>query len=215
MPNRQLRAARLLALVGALALLASVSAVNAVTPTVSVSNITFTSVGQNVQDSVSVANMPSFSSYQVSVKVDPSLLNPTSIDFSKGILPSPSIVLECINGIRIAGPSCAGVPGNGPGQVTLVLLSSSSVSGSGLLFTVNYTTVKDPGCGSPINLESPTEFVTATGAPISGITVVNGEYTGTCSSVPQFSFGLAVLLAIAVPSLLILRRRALPQASPI
>ena len=198
--RKGLAEARILAVVGVLALLISVSAVNAVSPQVALSNVTSGS------ETVSVSNMPTFAGFDIAITFDPSYLTFVSFSLSGSIVTSPIITLECVNGVLIVGSSCTAV--DGVGVIHLSVVTSSAVSaGSGLLFTINWNIASSPpSCQSPIDFKS-VVFANVAGAPISGITTANGEYLGHCSSVPQFPLGIAALVAVVLPLLVVLRNR--------
>jgi len=204
--ERRVQAAEAFGLGIALFLLTSIGTVNALTPQVTAPNIAFGFVGQTLTGPVTASNLPSFGTYNVAVAVDPTLLTPTGIDLTGTMLSGSIILLECINGILVIGSTCDPVIDR-PGVAHVVVSSlTSSASGSGLLFTVDYTTVKDPGCGSPVELTAYT-FVYR-GFTQTGITGVNGQYVGSCTKVPEFPLGLAGVFVLMVPALLAFRKRA-------
>src|SRR6266566_6569779 len=109
------------------------------------------SPGTSLSYDVRVVGMPTFQGFDVSVRVNPALLNPTSVDLSGTMLPSPTVVVECING---SGTNCGA--SDGPGVVHLALVSlGGQAAGDGLLFAINYQVVAGPDftlSASPSNI---------------------------------------------------------------
>jgi hypothetical protein len=136
--------------------------VHAMTGNISVnggSTITVASSATSVSVPIQVAGSDGFNGFQIIVFADPSILSAASIDLTGSVLPSPSILAECINGFLIVGTSCAnqaGVAGTaelaaGGGSPPGSQSTTNPVSG--LIFTINYNIVGQTG-GTPIKFQT-------------------------------------------------------------
>jgi len=133
--------------------------VHASTGVVSVNGGTTITVGSgtsSVSVPIQVSNSNGFNGFQIIIVADPSILNAASIDLTGSVLPSPSILAECINGVLIAGTSCA----NQAGVAGTVELAAANNAGgsttnpvSGTIFTINYNIVGQTG-GTPISFQT-------------------------------------------------------------
>jgi hypothetical protein len=99
--------------------------------------------GATVTVQVKVANMPSFSSWQIGVKVNQTAVNPVNIDVSGNVLManyslSVKEFIKCVNG---SGTGCGNNdnPGVVTSGVTAVGTPPTNAVISGLLFTITYT----------------------------------------------------------------------------
>ncbi len=93
---------------------------------------------------VNVTNMPLFNGFNIFIKVNPSLLKPTSISTVGIIFASPLEDINCVNagaGITLGNPGNLGcTPQDGPGIAhEEVLCNGCFAQGSGLLFNVTFT----------------------------------------------------------------------------
>jgi hypothetical protein len=123
------------------------------------STITVASSATTVSVPIQVANSAGFNGFQIIVVADPSILSASSIDLTGSVLPSPSILAECINGVLVAGTSC-GIQAGVAGTVELAAGGGSPPGSqsttnpvSGLIFTINYNIVGQTG-GTPISFQT-------------------------------------------------------------
>lgn len=127
---------------------------HALTGTVSVNgggNLTVASSATSVAVPIQVAGSDGFNGYQIIVSNDPTVLSAASVTLGS-ILPNPTILAECINGVLVAGTSCATQAGV-VGTVELAVANNqggaTSNPVSGTIFTINYNIVGSTG-GSKI-----------------------------------------------------------------
>jgi len=123
------------------------------------STITVSSSATTVSVPIQVAGSDGFNGFQIIVVADPSILSAASVDLTGSVLPSPSILAECINGVLVAGTSCANQAGVA-GTVELAAGGGSPPGSqsttnpvSGLIFTINYNIVGQTG-GTPIKFQT-------------------------------------------------------------
>ena len=109
--------------------------------------ITVPSGQTTVSVPIQVANSAGFNGFQIIVLTDPTVLSAASIDLTGSVLPSPSILAECVNGVLIAGTSCA----NQAGVAGTVELAAANNAGgsttnpvSGTIFTFGFNA--SPSC---------------------------------------------------------------------
>ena len=131
---------------------------------------------------VNIVGSDALNGFDVQVVADPTILSAASVDLSGSVLASPTIVIECINGILVAGSTCA--PQDGLGVVHLGAAHIGSLTTaptSGLLFTINYNIV-GTSAGTPISFNTG-----CSGTSVSGdcVTVSNGSPT----AVPESDLG--------------------------
>jgi hypothetical protein len=102
---------------------------------------------------IMISGSDALNGFDVLVKTNPSILYPTGVTTSGSILSSAPVLVECINGILVAGNTCA--PQDGIGVVDLSKISTANLSPpvSGLLFTINYNIVGST-TGSPISFNT-------------------------------------------------------------
>ena len=108
--------------------------------------ITIPSSQTTVSVPIQVSGSDAFNGFQIIVSADPTVLSAASIDLTGSVLPSPSILVECINGVLIAGTSCASQAGAGTVELAA---GGGSPPGSmstpnpatGTIFTINYNVV--------------------------------------------------------------------------
>jgi hypothetical protein len=115
-------------------------------------------VGTTSPSTVSVPIMISgsqdFSGFDVQVYANTTYLQGASISLASSILPSPSILAECINGVLIAGTSCSSEAGFGVVQLSAAnTVGTQTSTGTGLLFTINYNVVGNTP-GTPISFNT-------------------------------------------------------------
>jgi len=94
------------------------------------------SVGSILGAAVRVQSSESFNSFDIAIRADPSVLTPVWVDMSNIAFSRGSFIVSvrCIND---RGINCGAI--DGPGIVHLYVADPSSTSsGSGLLFTINY-----------------------------------------------------------------------------
>src|SRR6266550_653216 len=91
---------------------------------------------------INVANSNPFNGFDIQVFADPSILRGSSVSLSGSVLSnSPTIVLECIDGVLIAGTVCSANDVAGVVHLAAVQNSLTSNPTTGLLFSINYNIV--------------------------------------------------------------------------
>jgi len=131
---------------------------------------------------INIAGSDALNGFDVQVFADPTILSATSVSVTGSVLASPTIVIECINGILVAGSTCAPQDGNGVVHLGAAHIGSLTVAPtSGLLFTINYNVVGNTA-GTPISFNTG-----CAGTSVSGdcVTVSNGSPT----AVPETDLG--------------------------
>lgn len=131
---------------------------------------------------INIVGSDALNGFDIQVVADPTILSAASIDLTGSVIASPTIVIECINGILIAGSTCA--PQDGLGVVHLGAAHIGSLTTaptSGLLFKINYNIV-GTSAGTPISFNTG-----CTGTSVSGdcVTISNGSST----AVPETDLG--------------------------
>ncbi len=145
--------------------------------------------------------------FDITVLTNRAVLRPAAVDFSNTILASPtSIVVECLDGALVTGPTCLAT--DVPGTIHLSLSGAAGVlstANTGLLFTAIYNiTGKTPSSGQNI------QFQTGCGSPTSPtsdppicVTITNGGSGPVSESVGTIGFNNSVdpnWVAISTPS---------------
>lgn len=131
---------------------------------------------------INIAGSDALNGFDVQVFADPTILSATSVSVTGSVIASPTIVIECINGILVAGSTCAPQDGNGVVHLGAAHIGSLTVAPtSGLLFTINYNVVGNTA-GTPISFNTG-----CAGTSVSGdcVTVSNGSPT----AVPETDLG--------------------------
>lgn len=104
---------------------------------------------------INVASSEPFNSFDIQVISDPTILSPSSVSIAGSVLGNtPTIALECINGIIVTGAVCS--TNDAQGVVHLVLSQTTltaSTPTSGLLFTINYNVIADT-TGSTVSFQT-------------------------------------------------------------
>jgi len=95
--------------------------------------------------------------FDITVLADRTVLRPAAVDFSNTILASPtSIVVECLDGALVTGPTC--LSSDVPGTIHLSLSGAAGVlstASTGLLFTAVYNiTGRTPSSGQIIQFQT-------------------------------------------------------------
>jgi len=103
---------------------------------------------------INVANSNPFNGFDIQVFADPSILRGSSVSLSGSVLSnSPTIVLECIDGVLIAGTVCSANDVAGVVHLAAVQNSLTSNPTTGLLFSINYNIVGST-TGTPIGYQT-------------------------------------------------------------
>ena len=93
---------------------------------------------------IDVSSSAGFNAFQIIVSADSSILQGASVSVSGSVLPSPTILAECLGGVLVAGTSCA-AQASGTQFVELAVANQGGMSTtnpvSGLLFTITYNVV--------------------------------------------------------------------------
>lgn len=155
------------------------------------------SMGSSHTFNVCVANMPSFKSWDIQVHVDETVLNPLSVSLSGSILPSPFVILECINGVLVAGSTCAA--SDGVGIVHYTVNTFGSASGGGLLFSISYNQLTGGGF-STVHIFTDV-IVDSDGQLIQPVTQ-DGTF-GSNLVIPELPFGSILALLLPVVALIV------------
>lgn len=126
-----------------------------------------------VSVSVSISGGDALNGFDIQVLADQNIITASSVSLAGSLLgTSPRTVLECINGVLVAGSTCAPQDGQGVVHIAAATLGASTTPPtSGLLFTINYNIV-----GRTTN--TPVAFNTGcSGTSSSGIcvTISNGN----------------------------------------
>jgi len=113
-----------------------------------------TTAPSTVSVPVQISGSQDFSGFDIQVYANTAYLQGASVSLAGSILPSPSVLTECINGVLIAGPSCSAEAGLGVVQFAAAnTVGSQSSSGTGLLFTITYNVVGNSP-GTPISFNT-------------------------------------------------------------
>src|SRR5205809_3412362 len=128
---------------------------------------------------INIAGSDPLNGFDIQVFADPTILSATSVSLGS-VLASPSIVIECINGILVVGSTCAPQDANGVVHLGAAQIGSLT-SASGVLMTINYTVVGN-SAGTPISFSTG-----CSGTSVSGdcVTISNGSPT----AVPETDLG--------------------------
>src|SRR5438094_4778085 len=128
---------------------------------------------------INIAGSDPLNGFDIQVFADPTILSATSVSLGS-VLASPSIVIECINGILVVGSTCAPQDANGVVHLGAAQIGSLT-SASGVLFTINYNVVGN-SAGTPISFNTG-----CSGTSVSGdcVTITNGSPT----AVPETDLG--------------------------
>lgn len=105
-------------------------------------------VRTNFTVALNIQGSDSINAFDISVKTDPTILKPASIDFTGSVLPGPpGFVDECINGVLVQGPRCGSTDGPGVAHLALgaCLACITIAPTGGLLFRITYQVL------SPLN----------------------------------------------------------------
>lgn len=147
---------------------------------ISPSSIPTSSTGSTVTVQVQVSNVDPFTGWDVEIRTDESILNPTGISIDGNLLTtsfgaSMFLVADCVNG---QGTGCGSEDGLGVVHSAASALGSRSVPPgptSGLLFTVTYTALNG---GSGVSLVEIMREVIANGVSgtIVSVSVANAVY---------------------------------------
>jgi hypothetical protein len=122
---------------------------------------------------IQISGSDVFSGFDVQVVADPAILQGASVSLAGSIVPSPSILVECINGVLIAGTSCA--PQDALGVVHLAvanIVGTKTATGTGTLFTINYNIVGQT-TGTPISFNTGCVGTSVTNGDC--VTIANGS----------------------------------------
>lgn len=120
---------------------------------------------------INIAGSDPLNGFDIQVFADPTILSAASVSLGS-VLASPSIVIECINGILVVGSTCAPQDANGVVHLGAAQIGSLT-SASGALFTINYKVVGN-SAGTPISFNTG-----CSGTSVSGdcVTISNGTPT--------------------------------------
>jgi hypothetical protein len=91
---------------------------------------------------INIAGSDALNGFDIQVFANPTILSAASVSLATSVVTSPTIVIECINGVLVAGSTCA--PQDASGVVHLAAAHIGALTTaptSGLLFTINYKIV--------------------------------------------------------------------------
>ena len=93
---------------------------------------------------INIQNSNALNGFDIQVFADPAILRGSSVSLSGSVLTnSPTIVLECIDGVLVTGTVCSGNDVAGVVHLAAVQNSLTSSPTTGLLFTISYNVVSD------------------------------------------------------------------------
>lgn len=120
---------------------------------------------------INIVGSDPLNGFDIQVVADPTILSASSVTLGS-VLASPSIVIECINGILVVGSTCAPQDANGVVHLGAAQIGSLT-SASGVLFTINYNVVGNTA-GTPISFNTG-----CSGTSVAGdcVTISNGSPT--------------------------------------
>jgi hypothetical protein len=166
-----------LMLLGALLINPSVHAATGIVSINGGSPVQVSQSATTVSVPIQISGSDALNAFDIQVFADSSLLTATGVSLFGSVLSnSPTIVLECINGVLVAGTSCS--TNDGPGVVHLSVVQTSltcvttGCTTTGVLFTINYNIVGQT-TGTPINFNTGCSK-TSTGTS-DCVTIANGN----------------------------------------
>src|SRR6266480_4112246 len=144
--------------------------------------------------------------FDITVLADRTVLRPAAVDFSNTILASPtSIVVECLDGALVTGPTC--LSSDVPGTIHLSLSGAAGVlstASTGLVFTAIYNITAKSAATIPIAFQTGCGSVgSPTSDPPLCVTITNGGSGPVSESVGTIGFNNSVdpnWVAISTPS---------------
>jgi hypothetical protein len=139
-------------------------------------------LGQN-QFAINIQNSDRFNAFDVSVKTDPFVLEPASIDLTGSLIHDPrQIVRECINNNPVVGSCISGIDDYGIVSLAVTALGYDiEAPASGRLFSITYNTgpfFSESGDSTPITFQTG-----CTNTSNNGFCVTIADGTGT--AVPE------------------------------
>jgi hypothetical protein len=149
--------------------------------------VTASGTATTVSVPIQISGSDALNGFDIQVVADPTLLSTASVSLAGGVLSNPTIVLECINGVLVAGTVCSAQ--DGPGVAHLAAVQTGTLTTApttGLLFTINYN-ILGLTTGTPIT------FNTGCGAKTSiangdCVTIANGGATAVSETDQGSSF---------------------------
>ncbi len=123
---------------------------------------------------IQISGSDPLNGFDIQVVADPAILQGASVSLSGSVITSPTIVIECINGILVVGTTCAPQDGSGVVHLGVVQIGTTLVSGTGLLFTINYN-IKGQSALSPITFNTGCSGTSVTNGDC--VTIANGQPT--------------------------------------
>jgi hypothetical protein len=138
--------------------------------------VLFASSGGTLRVAVNIAGSDPLNGFDVSISATNAVLQATGVDTTGSVLTSPTILLECLDGVIVQGTVCASQ--DGPGVLHLAATQlGPTVSGNGLLFTAIYNVLSaTPG----IPVDFAVDTVDCASSSVSGgvcVTISNGTAT--------------------------------------
>jgi hypothetical protein len=124
--------------------------------------------------------------FDIQVFANPAILSGASISLTGSLLASPKLVIECINGVLVFGPTCAPQDGAGVVHLQVVQLGANiaNIGTPDTLFTINYNIV-GTSASTPISFNTG-----CSGTSVSGVcvTISNGTTTPLSETAVNGSF---------------------------
>jgi len=159
------------------------------TPPVSIAG----NVGSTVRIAVVVQGSDNLNGFDITVLADHTILKPVSVDLTGSILTSPiSVVVECLQGVLIAGSTCLSTDTIDTAHFAAV--GGSLVSGNGLLFTVVYQVLQG-------TQSTPVDFQTGCPTPSGTCArITNGTITPPTETTQAATFSTPDFVLSASPT---------------
>ncbi|HVH14708.1 MAG TPA: hypothetical protein VNA15_03195, partial [Candidatus Angelobacter sp.] len=118
----------------------------------------FDSSSRNLTVALFISGSNAMGGAKVSVVTNPMILNPTAISFVGTVVPAPIVLVDCINGVPVAGSggSCqAGIDGSGVASLGILSLGRNTIAPTtGLLFTVTFNVLSTTQTGIDVLVNS-------------------------------------------------------------
>jgi hypothetical protein len=137
--------------------LLSPSLAHAATGVISVNGgalITAVQTATSVSVPIQISGSNALNAFDIQVSADPTILSGASVSLTGSVLSNPSIVLECINGVLVAGTTCSSQDHAGVVHLAVTTIGSlTTAPTTGLLFAINYNVVGTT-TGTPISFNT-------------------------------------------------------------
>ncbi len=180
--------------------LLSPTVAHAATGVVSVNSgtlVTATKTQTTVSIPINIAGSDSLNGFDIQVLATTSFLDGASVSLSGSILGThgtPAVVQECIDGVLVAGSTCSATDGLGVVHLAATApFGTALVTGSGLLFTINYK-ITGLTAGTPVTFQ---KGCTSTSVSGDCVTIANGSATAVSETDQGTTFANLVDFTVA------------------